>query len=201
MKNTKPDRAGLFDVKLRGRDVAARKHGGERATSVIRRGKRVGGVRWRGIKRVNKINVGVLFDAIQERMRTKRVDLVPTHVRNFVAGVNRREAFDLAGENVEQRRAAVLLGTGEKNLRAEANAEKRNADGDSLAKKRDQARGVEVAHRGGGGADTGKNQAIRGAERVKIAGDARGRAQGVEGILDAGEIACAVVDNGGHEGF
>ncbi len=120
------------------------------------------------------------------------LDLVPADVRER-RGI--LEADGPAGEDPEGRRA-VLVARLEEELQPEADPEERPVLREPAPDRRDEPVALQARHRGGRRPDPRDDERVRATDGLRVAHDRDVRADGREGLLDADEVAGAVVDDG-----
>src|SRR5262252_8452430 len=116
-------------MKLRARAIVARHHGGDRA-AVVRLRNQTSAVGRVEVKGMHEIGVQPLrpgSDAVEQRVRTERVESVPTHVRDLETWILRLDAVDFAGNPTESFGDHVFAPALGHELHADADAEERTA--------------------------------------------------------------------------
>ena len=145
--------------------------------------------------RVDEVEVGAVGDAVEQRVLARALDLVPADVR---AGSGRpRGATVRPGEHAERRRA-VLVAALEQELQAEADAEERpvGAPATRGSARRGRARSRR-AIAGAAAPTPGHDERVGAARAPRRRGRrATSAPDGRQRLLDADEVAGAVVDDG-----
>ncbi len=140
---------------------------------------------------MNEVEVGAVRDAIEQRVLARPLDLVPADV-----GERRRtlEPDRPTGQDTERHRA-ILVAPLEQELEPEADPEERAAGGQPAPDRRREAPAVEARHRRFRRPDARHDQRIRPAKGLGIPSDRDVGADGRQRLVDAHEIAGAVIDH------
>ena len=185
-------------MELGGEDVA-RPHARREPAAVLGGGGDDARVGRDGIVGVHEIDAGVVGHVRQVRGPAFQPELVPAHVRNFLAAEpGRVEAHDRALQDVEAGYPAELDTLGKENLHSHADAEKRGAAPDDAMHGLDQAALGQALHTRRERAHTGQHHARGRLDSGRVARHGRGEAHFLEALVDAPQIAHAVVDDRDH---
>src|SRR5262249_47979632 len=134
-------------MELSGDDIIARDRGGEPHAVVARRDYHIRVVGdW--VVRIDEIEVSIVGNAAEDRMRPGLVHTIPSDLRDFQhPAVNRcRKAHDPSREHPKASRI-VLLAAVEKHLDTYTNAEERLSGTDVVAQRVVEPMRAKVAHR------------------------------------------------------
>ena len=126
LEDLQADGVAFFGVELEAEDVLIADDGAE-ITAVVGGGYDIGGAGGGAVVGVDKIAVGAIGYASQQRVGAIMVELVPAHVGDFVGGGG-GEAGDVAGNEGEARVVAHFVAGLEEVLHPDADAE----EGDAL---------------------------------------------------------------------
>ena len=185
-------------VKLSGKDVVL-PNGRRKRIAVIRGGGDDAFVRGLRIKAVDEINVAAAFHAAIERaIRARDLDLIPRDLRNFQSGLL-REPHDAATKNTESRRATIeLLAPLEQRLIAHADAEKRFAGLDEIARGFEQLLLAESVDAIVERANAGQHDGLRAAHPFRVLHDLHVCTDLEQRLVDAAQVARTVIKQSNH---
>ena len=108
------------------------------------------------------------------------------------------ESDHVAGHDAEALVLAIFEAAVEQQLQAEADAEERFAGGDGRADRLDEVARFEGGNGVAKGADAGEHELRCFGQLGRVVGDRRRVPRALERLLDAAEVAHAVVDDGDH---
>src|SRR6266700_4587756 len=150
-------------------------------------------------KTVHEIDVTAARDPLEQRAGgLGDLDLVQADLRNLQAGLF-GEADDLAGKNPQAGRATVeLLALLEQRLVTDADAEKGPAGFDEAFDTVEESLSVHRLDAIVEGADAGEHGGARVVQAIGRTGHAHVRADFLEGLLHAAQVARTVIKQGNH---
>ncbi len=156
------------------------------------------GARSLGPARVGVDEVEILAgpESFEEWVIAPRFYLVPADVRQC----RRVLQAERAARNDPEGDRAVLVAPVEEELEAEADAEVRTAVGDPAQQRVHEPGASKPAHRRAGGTDAGDDHGVHAFEVLRLHDDAYGRTDAGECLLDAHQVARAIVDDGDPHG-
>ena len=190
------DLLAFLRVKLRGVNVVA-PDGRRKSVAVIRARRDDGFVRRLRKIAVHEINIAAAGNAAIERaVRLHDVELVPTDLRDFQSGLF-GEADDAAFENSESGGAGIeFLAPLKQRLITDADAEKRFAGLDEIARgfKQFLFCAAALMSQSSNAPDAGQNHRVSVADLARRLRDAHVRADLEQRFVDAGQVAGAVVE-------
>src|SRR5580704_3637726 len=116
-------------MELGAENIVARHDRGD-GTAVLGVGHQIGALRGIELIRVHEIGMPALWaecQAIEHRVRSRDIERVPAHVRDFQVRVSRHDAIDFAGDPAKALGDFVFTAALGQELHADANAEERPA--------------------------------------------------------------------------
>ena len=129
----------------------------------------------------------------------RAADGVPAHVRHLqfaVALARMGQSSDVALEEPQALVDSEFVTLAHQELLPQADAEQRRTPRDHFAQHRDQVEAVQRGHRIAEGADARQQHPVCGQHRDLVAGDRRLKPGVLTGVLDAEQVAQAVIDDG-----
>src|SRR6202051_205124 len=161
-------------MELRAENIVARHDRGDRA-AVLGIGHKIGALRRIELIRVHEIGVPALWaecQAVEHRVRSRHIERVPAHMRDFQVRIARHNAIDFAGDPAQALGDLVFTAAFGQELHADANAEERPASlPHRLVQRADHAvHRVEAAPAIGEGADTRQYDTVRLRHHRRIVG-------------------------------
>src|SRR5437588_10512452 len=184
-------RARFLRMKLRGPDLAAPDDGGD-LPAVVHGGRDQRGVRGDRMIRVDEVRVRAGLNPREERGGPWPRERGPAHVRDLHPP---GEADHAAGQDAEPPVDAVLLALLEQQLHPKTDPEERPPGGDIGPDAVREPRGAEARHRRPKRAVAGDDERVRLVEDPRRIGDANVEPLPLQPLLDAAEVAGAVIDH------